>query len=228
MQLPSYQSSPKKLRRSLTIGAISIVAIALLVIVFYFFAQPYIQAQLGPTADRSSGKMIFKVPTKLTKDDALIARLFGGAESSGMITRASAWSWRETDATDVQIDNLLFSMGYSYVVARGAIPSDRTSVIAQLKQSSQASIVSRVQTIGGCKDSPGVKLYDFSPAGAKGFYYDYTCTDHRDKKLHGLVGFLLVDDSNELHILAMLGRDDIWQANRSRITTMLSDSRVAK
>ncbi|MFZ2836116.1 MAG: hypothetical protein WAZ21_02255 [Candidatus Saccharimonadales bacterium] len=227
MQLPSHPSLPKRLRRPLAIGAISIVAITLLVVVFYFIAQPYVASQLGSVEDRRSGRLVYKVPSRLADDRSLIPRLFGGTESSDMVARAATWSWRETGATDT-IDNLLFSMGYSYVEARGAIPSDRTSVITQLKQSSQASIVSRIQTITGCRDSPGVTLSDFSPAGTKGFSYDYSCTDRRGAKLHGTASFLLVDDSNELHLLIMLGREDIWQNNRSRITTMMNEIKVAK
>jgi hypothetical protein len=227
MQLPSYQSFPKKLRRPLAITGISLVAITVLVVVFYFFTRPYVEAQLGPVEDRSSGRMIFKVPTKLAQDDALIPRLFGGSENSDTVERASVWSWRETDAKDT-LDNLLFSMGYSYVVARGSIPSDRASVIAQLKQSSQSSVISRIQTVTGCSDTPAVKLYELNPAGAKGFYYDYSCVDDRQNKLHGLIGFLLVDDSNELHLVMMLGREDIWQANQSRIATMLNGLDVKK
>ncbi|MNH50411.1 hypothetical protein D3C73_20250 [compost metagenome] len=225
MRLPSYQSFPKKLRRPLAILGISLVAITVLVIIFYFLAQPYIQSQLGATEDRLSGRLTFKVPTKLSQDDALIPRLFGGSENNDTVERASVWSWRESEAKDT-LDNVLFSMGYSYVIAKGSIPSDRASVVAQLKQSSQASIISRIQTITGCRNSPAVKLYDFSPAGAKGFYYDYSCTDDRDNKLHGLVSFMLVDESNELHLIMMLGREDIWQANRSRITTILSGTSI--
>lgn len=227
MQLPSYQSFPKKLRRPLAIVGISLATITILVVVFYFLTRPYVEAQLGPVEDRSSGRVVFKVPAKLTQDDALISRLFGGSENSDTVERASVWSWRETEAKD-SLDNLLFSMGYSYVVARGSIPSDRTSVIAQLKQSSQASVISRIQTITGCKNAPAVKLYELRPTGAKGFYYDYSCVDDHQNKLHGLIGFLLVDDSNELHLVAMLGRDDIWQANQSRIATMLNGIGVTK
>lgn len=227
MRLPSHQSLPRKLRRPLAIVAISIAAITLLVIVFYFLTRPYVESQLGPMEDRSSGRLVFKVPTKLTQDDALIPRLFGGSENSDTVARASVWSWRGTEAKDT-LDNVLFSMGYSYVVARGTIPSDRASVIAQLKQSSQASIISRIQTITGCKDTPAVKLYNLNPDGAKGFYYDYSCMGDHENKLHGLVGFLLVDDSNELHIIMMLGRDTIWQANQSRIATILGDIVVKK
>ena len=221
MQLPSYQSFPKKLRRPLAIAGISLIAITVLVVVFYFLAQPYVQSQLGPVEDRSSGRVTFKVPAKLVQDDTLISRLFGGSENSDTVERASVWSWRETEAKDT-LDNLLFSMGYSYVVAQGSIPSDRASVIAQLKQSSQATVISRIQTITGCRDTTAVKLYDLSPAGAKGFYYDYSCVDDRENKLHGLVGFLLVDNSNELHLVMMLGRDGIWQNNQSRIATILN------
>jgi hypothetical protein len=113
-------------------------------------------------------------------------------------------------------------------VARGSIPSDRASVIAQLKQSSQASVISRIQTITGCGGTPAVKLYELNPAGAKGFYYDYSCVDDHQNKLHGLIGFLLVDDSNELHLVMMLGRDAIWQANQSRIATILSGIGITK
>lgn len=227
MQLPSHQPFPKKLRRPLAIVAISIIAITLLVIVFYFVSQPYVQSQLGPVNDHLSGRVVYKVPVKLTQDNTLVAPLFGGSESSDVVKRASVWSWRETEAKDTP-DNILFAMGYSYVLARGAIPSDRESVIAQLKQSSQASIVSRVQTIADCKNTPAIKLYDFSPAGAKGFYYDYSCTNRHDRKLHGLVGFLLVDNSSELHLLMMLGRENTWNANRSRIATMLSGITIKK
>lgn len=227
MQLPNYQSSPRKLRRPLAIAALSIIAITILVVVFYFLAQPYVQSQLGPVGDRASGRVIFKVPEKLTQDDALIPRLFGGSENSDTVERASVWSWRETGARDT-IDNVLFSMGYSYVIARGTIPSDRTSVVTQLKQSSQTSIISRIQTVTGCRNTPAVKLYNLSPTGAKGFYYDYSCTDDSGSKLHGLIGFLLVDDSDELHLVMMLGRDTIWQANQSRIATILSGIAVKK
>ena len=209
MQLPSYQSFPRKLRRPLAIAGISLIAITVLVVVFYFLAQPYVQSQLGPVEDRSSGRVTFKVPAKLVQDDTLISRLFGGSENSDTVERASVWSWRETEAKDT-LDNLLFSMGYSYVVAQGSIPSDRASVIAQLKQSSQATVISRIQTITGCRDTPAVKLYD------------YSCVDDRENKLHGLVGFLLVDNSNELHLVMMLGRDGIWQNNQSRIATILN------
>ncbi len=227
MQLPSYQSFPRKLRRPLAIIAISIIAITVLVVALYFLTKPYVESQLGPVEERSSGRVAFKVPAKLTQDDGLIPRLFGGSENNDTIARASVWSWRETEAKDT-LENVLFSMGYSYVVAKGTIPSDRASVVAQLKQSSQASIISRIQTITGCRDTPAVKLYDLRQAGGKGFYYDYSCVDDQGVKLHGLIGFLLVDESNELHLIMMLGRDDIWQANRSRIATLLSGITVRK
>lgn len=227
MQITGHPSRLKKFRKPLLIAAGSIVAITVLVIIFYFIAQPYIKLQLGPTMDKASSKIIYKVPSKLEEDKAVAARMFGAANSKGTESHTAAWSWRDQARTDVS-DGLLFAMGYSYVNATGGLPPDRAGVISQLKQSSQLSIANKVQTLADCKETATIKVYELNPIGTRGFYYDYACTDVRDHKVHGLIGFILVDDSTELHLFTILASEDIWQANRSRITTMLGDITVQK
>ena len=227
MQLTGHPSRLKKLRKPLLIAAGSIVAITVLVIIFYFIAQPYIKLQLGPTTDKTSSKIIYKIPSRLEQDKVVAARMFGATSGKEAESHTTAWSWRDQTRTDVS-DGLLFATGYSYVNATGGLPPDRAGVISQLKQSSQLSIANKVKTLADCKETPTIKVYDFNPVGARGFYYDYACTDMREHKVHGLVGFILVDDSTELHLFTILASEDIWQANRSRITTMLGDIRVQK
>lgn len=228
MRLTGHPSRLKRLRKPLLITAGSIVAITVLVVVFYFIAQPYIKLQLGSTTDKVSSKVVYKVPSRLEEDEAVAVRMFGAAAGGGQATsHTAAWSWRDQSRTDVS-DGLLFAMGYSYVNATGELPPDRPAVVSRLKQSSQLSIASKVQALADCKETATIKVYDFNPVGARGFYYDYACTDVRDHKIHGLIGFILVDNSTELHLFTMLASDDIWQANRSRITTMLGDITVQK